>query len=133
MLWRPLRGEQRAPKNAAHPKTQILETVGYLRFRVCCVFGCFLAPSDFHNVPSGSRESPQICDSQFFTAPKRDSQKRGLSSGDSRTSLDSHESANQFSQIGPSKSRDVHVVQLNPQQTSRLHFNLFPIRHCMLA
>ena len=39
VLWRPLR-EQRAPENATHPKTQILETVDYLRFRVCCVFGC---------------------------------------------------------------------------------------------
>ena len=33
---------QRAPENATHPKTQILGTVGYLRFWVCCVFGCSL-------------------------------------------------------------------------------------------
>ena len=35
------------PENATHPKTQILGTVGYLRFRVCCVFGCFLAPANW--------------------------------------------------------------------------------------
>ena len=40
------RGEQRAPENATHPKTQIFGAVTFLRFRVCCVFGCFLAPSD---------------------------------------------------------------------------------------
>ena len=47
-VWRPLRalGEQRAPKNATPPKTQSLGTVTYLRFRVCCVFGCSLFFSD---------------------------------------------------------------------------------------
>ena len=47
MFWRPLRGEQRAPDNATHPKTQIFGTVSFLRFRVCRVFGCFLFSSDF--------------------------------------------------------------------------------------
>ena len=42
----PLRGEQRAPENVTHPKTQILETVHYLRFRGCCFFGCSLFSSD---------------------------------------------------------------------------------------
>ena len=42
VLWRPLRGEQRAPENATHPKTQIFGTASYLRFPVCCVFGCSL-------------------------------------------------------------------------------------------
>ena len=35
--------------NKEHPKTQILGTVDYLRFRVCslcCVFGCSLFPSE---------------------------------------------------------------------------------------
>ena len=44
--WCPLRGEQRASENATHPKTQIFGAVTFLRFRVCCVFGCFLAPSE---------------------------------------------------------------------------------------
>ena len=35
-----VRGEQRAPENATHPKTQVID-----RFRVCCVFGCSLFPS----------------------------------------------------------------------------------------
>ena len=40
VFWRPLRGEQRAPESATHPKTQILENgrlpafSGVLRFRV---------------------------------------------------------------------------------------------------
>ena len=46
-FWRPLRREQRTPENATHPKMQILGTVNYLRFRVCCVFGCSLFSSDF--------------------------------------------------------------------------------------
>ena len=46
VFWRPPRGEQRAPENATHPKTQILGTVDCLRFRVCCVFGCSLFSSD---------------------------------------------------------------------------------------
>ena len=37
-----VRREQRAPKNATHPRTQILG----LRFRVCCVFGCSAFPSE---------------------------------------------------------------------------------------
>ena len=42
---RPLRGEQKAPENATHPKTQIFGTVSSLRFRVCCIFGCSLFSS----------------------------------------------------------------------------------------
>ena len=45
-LCSPLRGRQDTPENATHPKTQSLGTVDYLRFRVCCVFGCsLLAPA----------------------------------------------------------------------------------------
>ena len=44
---RPLRGEQRAPENATHRNTQILETVNFLRFRVCYVFGFSLFSSEF--------------------------------------------------------------------------------------
>ena len=36
---------QRAPENATHPKTQVIDRSQNLRFRVCCVFGCVLAPS----------------------------------------------------------------------------------------
>ena len=53
-FWRPLRGEQRAPENATHPKTQILGTIDYLRFRVCCVFGCSLLPSDILLLSGGN-------------------------------------------------------------------------------
>ena len=40
-----LRREQRAPENATHPKTQVVDRSENLRFRVCCVFGCSLFPS----------------------------------------------------------------------------------------
>ena len=40
-----IRGEQRAPENATHPKTQVTGGSRNLRFRVCCVFGCSLFPS----------------------------------------------------------------------------------------
>ena len=40
-LCSPLRGRQNTPENATHPKTQIFGAVNFLRFRVCCVFGCF--------------------------------------------------------------------------------------------
>ena len=36
---------QRAPENATRLKTQVLDRSQNLRFRVCCVFGCVLAPS----------------------------------------------------------------------------------------
>ena len=36
---------QRAPENATHPETQVVDRSQNLRFRVCCVFGCVLAPS----------------------------------------------------------------------------------------
>ena len=34
--------KQRAPENATHPKTQVINRCQNLRFRVCCVFGCSL-------------------------------------------------------------------------------------------
>ena len=37
---------QRAPENATHPKTQVPDRSENLRFRVCCVFGCSLFPSN---------------------------------------------------------------------------------------
>ena len=49
----PFRGEQGAPENATHPKAPIPETVDYLRFRVCCVFGCFLFFFFCYKVRSG--------------------------------------------------------------------------------
>ena len=44
-LCSPLRGHQNTPENATHPKSQIPGTTRYSRFRVCCVFGCVLAPA----------------------------------------------------------------------------------------
>ena len=40
-----IREEQKAPENATHPKTQVIDRFQNLRFRVCCVFGCSLFPS----------------------------------------------------------------------------------------
>ena len=41
-----LRGEQKALEYATHPKTQVEgKTIKFLHFRVCCVFGCWLAPA----------------------------------------------------------------------------------------
>ena len=40
-----LRGRQNTPENATRPKSQIFRTASYLHFRMCCVFGCVLAPS----------------------------------------------------------------------------------------
>ena len=63
----------------------------------------------FSQRASGSRESPHTCDSQFFSPPKRDSQKRGSvweRLGDSRESSDPHESANRFARTGTSKFQD---------------------------
>ena len=61
VFWRPVRGEQRAPENATHPKTQILGTVRYLRFWVCCVFGCSLFSSE-HWWPSNWRMLNSLSD-----------------------------------------------------------------------
>ena len=36
------RGEQKAPENATHPKTQVIDRFQNLRFQVCCVFGSSL-------------------------------------------------------------------------------------------
>ena len=51
------------PKNATHPKTQILGTVDCLRFRVCCVFGRSL----FSSEPFGTSQ-----DKQKLLQPKPD-------------------------------------------------------------
>ena len=39
-----LRGEQKAPENATHPKTQLIDRSENLRFRVCCVSGALCSP-----------------------------------------------------------------------------------------
>ena len=44
-LCSPLRGRQDTPENATHPKAQMFGPASYFRFRVCCVFGCVLAPA----------------------------------------------------------------------------------------
>ena len=50
----PEKSLKKTPENAAHPKSQILGTIDYLRFRVCCAFGCVLAPAkNFWDVPGG--------------------------------------------------------------------------------
>ena len=37
-----IRGEQKAPENATHLKTQVIDRFQNLLFRVCCIFGCFI-------------------------------------------------------------------------------------------
>ena len=60
-LCSPLRGRQNTPENATHPKTQILGTVDYLRFRVCCVFGCSLAPANHQDPANRPCGRPCLC------------------------------------------------------------------------
>ena len=63
-VWGPLsfRGEQKAPKNATHPKTQKIDRSENLRFRVCCVFGCSLFPSKRAPKHTRKRNTPENAD-----------------------------------------------------------------------
>ena len=57
-----LRGEQRAPENATHPKTQIIEVSEHLRFR-CVVFsGALLFCPKRAPKHTGKRNTPEISD-----------------------------------------------------------------------
>ena len=58
------RGEQRAPENATHPKTQVPDRSENLRFRVCCVFGCSLFPSNRAPKHTRKRNTPENADSR---------------------------------------------------------------------
>ena len=57
-----LRGEQKAPENATHPKTQKTDRSENLRFWVCCVFGCSLFPSKRAPKHTRKRNAPENAD-----------------------------------------------------------------------
>ena len=58
-LCSPLRGRQNTPENATHPNCRIIGTVNFLRFQVCCVFGCFLAECFRGHPESGPGSAPE--------------------------------------------------------------------------
>ena len=58
-----LRREQKAPENATHPKTQVIDRFQNQRFRVCCVFGCSLFPSKRAPKHTRKRNTPENADS----------------------------------------------------------------------
>ena len=57
-----IRGEQRAPENATHPKTQKIDRSENLRFRVCCVFWCSLFASKRAPKHTRKRNTPEMAD-----------------------------------------------------------------------
>ena len=57
-----IRGRQKAPENATHPKTQKIDHSENLRFRVCCVFGCSLFPSKRAPKHTRKRNTPENAD-----------------------------------------------------------------------
>ena len=62
---------QKAPENATHPKTQIIDRSQKLRFcfRVCRLFGCFLFPSKRAPKHTRKRNIPENADSGNGRAP----------------------------------------------------------------
>ena len=60
---REIRGDQKTPENATHPKTSVPDGSENVHFRVCCIFGCSLFSSK--RAPKHTRKSntPEIADS----------------------------------------------------------------------
>ena len=56
-------------RNATHPKTQVMDRSENLRFRVCCVFGCVLAPPQRRTKSTRKRNTPENADSRNGPVP----------------------------------------------------------------